>query len=251
VAEEIMREHQQQLAHAGRVGAVGEMASGLAHELAQPLSAILYFARGCAARLAAGQWGTTDAAPALQQIADQAERAGEFIRRLKAFVRRTPPQRASADINEIVRESLTFASAERAQGPAYIRTELAPDLPTVVVDRIQIEQVVLNLVRNGIEAVAGRPDAERVVCVRTGLAAGGEVCVRVWDAGRDITPEDAERMFDPFYTTKPAGTGLGLSISRSIIEAHQGRLWAEPDATGGKSLVFALPVSGEGNRDAE
>ena len=249
--EEAVREHQQQLAHAGRLGVVGEMASGLAHELAQPLSAILYFARGCATRLEAGQWGAAEIAPALQQIADQAERAGEFIRRIKAFVRRTPPQRNQADINEIVRESLSFASTECARGRAHVQTDLATELPPVVVDRIQIEQVVLNLLRNGIEAVAALPAAERALRVSTGVSAKGVVCVRVWDAGYAITPSDTERIFDPFYTTKPAGTGLGLSISRTIIEAHRGRLWAEPDAAGGKSLAFTLPIQGQGDDDAE
>ena len=247
-AEEAARQHQEQLAHVSRVSTVGEMASGLAHELAQPLSAILYYARGCSTRLRAGAWGAADAADALQKIAAQAERAGEFIRRLKAFVRKAQPSRAPADINAIVRESLSFAAGEAREKKVVVRLELSDGLPSVIVDTIQIEQVILNLVRNAFEAMSQTSPEERELLIRTYTCPGHMVCVGVKDTGPGLTPEGAQQAFDPFFTTKANGTGLGLSISRSIIEAHEGTLHIEPNVVGGTRFVMSLPpVEGTGH----
>lgn len=248
-AEEAVRRHQEELARVGRVSLVGEMASGLAHELAQPLSAILYYARGCTARLNVGSWGASDAIAALGKIATQAERAGEFIRRLKAFIRKAEPHRAVSEINAVVHEAVSFAAPEARHGRIPLELELAADLPRVVVDPIQIEQVILNLVRNGIEAMDRTPADERRLMIKTSAGPNNTVCVSVRDAGRGLTPEIAAQAFDPFFTTKPGGTGLGLSISRSIIEAHEGELWLRPDPYHGSTFGFTLPAAKRTDHD--
>lgn len=246
-AEEAVRQHQEQLAHAARVATTGEMASGLAHELAQPLSAILYYAHGCAARLRAGTWTATEAASALEKIAGQAGRAGEFVRHLKAFVRRAAPQREKVDVNAAARAVLTLAGAELRRRRVEIDLELAVPAPVVAASAIELEQVLLNLIRNGCDALENEPEAQRRLLVRTWRAADDTVCVGVSDNGPGVRPADVEHLFAPFFTTKPAGLGLGLSISRSLIEASDGKLWYEPRTPRGATFGFTLP----GARDTE
>jgi len=242
-ADEALRLHREQLARVARISTVGEMAAGLAHELAQPLSAIRYYARGCITRLAANQWSTADALRTLEKISGQAERAGEFIRRLKVFVRRTQPQRALCDINEIVQSATSLATPEARQARVALELDLSGDLPPVLVDRIQIEQVILNLVRNGIEAMEHTPVGERRLLLRTYPGPDAMVCVSVHDRGTGLSDEIAERVFEPFFTTKPHGTGLGLSISRTIIEdMHEGRLWLRRELHRGAVFGFSLPA---------
>jgi two-component system sensor kinase FixL len=244
-AEEAARRHREELAHVARVSIMGEMASGLAHELAQPLSAILYYARSCASQLAAGTWSSAQATEAMQKIAAQAEKAGEFTRRLKAFVRKAQPRRVPSDLNPIVRDALAIAAPEARQNQVAVSFELQPGLPLVVVDRVQVEQVVLNLMRNSIEAMAAIPTDRRRVQVRSFSGPGNTVCVSVQDTGSGLPDGAAEHAFDPFFTTKPAGTGLGLSISRSIIEAHEGEMWLEAAPEGGTVSGFRLaPAQG-------
>jgi PAS domain S-box-containing protein len=240
-AEEAARQHQEQLAHVARVSAVGEMASGLAHELAQPLTAILYFAKGCITRLTSGAWGPAEAVRTLEKVAAQAERAGVFIRQLKTFVRKAERQRVRSDLNGIVREARTHH--------VDVRLDLAQELPAVVVDPVQIEQVLLNLARNGIEALAPLPAEQRVLTIRTVRGPDDTVQVSVSDSGPGVPPESVPLVFDPFFTTKPGGTGLGLSISRSLVEAHNGKLWVEGGPAGGAVFSFVLPVA-EGAVDA-
>ena len=240
-AEEAARQHQEQLAHVARVSAVGEMASGLAHELAQPLTAILYFAKGCITRLTSGAWGPAEAVRTLEKVAAQAERAGVFIRQLKTFVRKAERQRVRSDLNGIVREARTHH--------VDVRLDLAQELPAVVVDPVQIEQVLLNLARNGIEALAPLPAEQRVLTIRTVRGPDDTVQVSVSDSGPGVPPESVPLVFDPFFTTKPGGTGLGLSISRALVEAHNGKLGVEGGPAGGAVFSFVLPVA-EGAVDA-
>jgi two-component system sensor histidine kinase TtrS len=217
------------------------MASGLAHELAQPLTAILYFAKGCITRLTSGAWGPAEAVRTLEKVAAQAERAGVFIRQLKTFVRKAERQRVRSDLNGIVREARTHH--------VDVRLDLAQELPAVVVDPVQIEQVLLNLARNGIEALAPLPAEQRVLTIRTVRGPDDTVQVSVSDSGPGVPPESVPLVFDPFFTTKPGGTGLGLSISRSLVEAHNGKLWVEGGPAGGAVFSFVLPVA-EGAVDA-
>lgn len=246
-AEEQARQHQAALAHVARLSTMGEMASSIAHELNQPLAAIANYAAGCVRRLERGVGAPEDLLPAMQQVAVQANRAGAIIRRVRDFVRKEEPRRAWVDVNQVIREVVQMVSTEAHQRGATIRIELADALPPVLADAIQLEQVVLNLLRNGLEAMHG---TTRAITVRT-MQTEGRVQVDVQDTGPGLNSEAIERLFEPFFTTKPGGMGMGLSISRSIVEAYEGRLWSEPLAGGGALFRFYLPATlqpANGNR---
>ncbi len=241
-AEEQARRHQAELAHASRLATTGEMASVIAHEINQPLSAIANYAQGCVRRIRAGSGSPADLLVAMEEVAAQAERAGEIIRRVRSFVRKEEPRWTAADINEIVRDVADLAAAEATQWSVTMRLDLSVDLPRVHADVIQIEQVLLNLVRNALEAMSELDPARREVVIRTAMASAEVVEVHVHDTGRGVAEEDRERIFDSFFTTKPKGMGLGLSISRSIVSAHGGRLWSVPNEGPGMSFRFTLPT---------
>lgn len=243
------RQHQAGLAHAARLSTLGGMASGLAHEINQPLSAIVSYASGSAQRIRAGD---ADAAALLQvvdSIADEALRAGEILRRIRDFVRNTEAIRARADLNALVGEALHFAKVEARESGIALRLALAPEPLAVEVDVIQLEQVILNLVRNGFEAMAGADGAPRELSIETAARDSGAVELIVRDTGAGVAQGAAGRLFEPFFTTKADGLGLGLPISRSIVEAHGGQLWASPDAKRGAAFHVLLPAA-RGNRDA-
>ncbi len=247
VAEEQARAHQAELAHVARVSTMGEMASGIAHELNQPLSAIANYAQGCIRRLNAQGCNVEELIGGLQQITEQSSRAGEIIRRLRNFVRKGESRHARADINDIVREAANFARLEARSKGVQIRIQLGEDLPAVDVDVIQIEQVILNLLRNSIEAMDAMSNGgERRLVIHTWSKMPGSVDVAVWDTGPGFAAEDQEHVFDAFFTTKAQGMGMGLSISRSIVEAHGGRLSAATNSLGGAVFHFSVPAtSGE------
>lgn len=251
-AQEANRRHHDELAHAARVSTLGEMTSGLAHELTQPLSAILYHARACGTRLNSGAWSVPQALGTLEKIAAQAERAGDFIRRMKAFVRKAEPGRALVDVNAVVREALTFAAPDLLEHDMAPRLELADQPLMALLDRIQIEHVVLNLLRNAIEALLALPPAERLLVVRTARPDADHVQVGVHNNGPPLDAQVLEHVFDPFFTTKPHGTGLGLSISRTIVEdTHGGELWVHSGAEGGTTFGFTLPVTAEAEHERQ
>ena len=241
-AEEEVRHRREELAHVTRLATMGEMATGLAHELNQPLSAILYFARGCRRRLQAGGCATEATLEVTEKIAAQAERAAAFVGRIRAFVRKAELRLAPVDLNQVVREAAGFAAHEAREQGVLIDFRLARSLPLVSVDMIQVEQVVLNVIRNGIEAVQGNGPDRRRVTVKTSRAADTVVC-DIADTGCGYSEQVADQLFDAFFTTKPGGLGMGLAISRSIIEAHGGRMWATPNPDGGATFRFTLPVS--------
>lgn len=226
LAEERERRHQAELAHVARLSTMGEMASGMAHELNQPLAAISNYARGTVRRLSDGQLSIDDIDETLQRIVVQAERAGTVIRRMRDFVRKRDLRRSTAYLGELVGEVCDLIDSEARRYEVSIEVDIDRDLPPVLVDAIQIEQVILNLVRNAIEAMLDNTPAQRVV--RIGARLDGEAAVQldVTDRGAAPTEDVIDRMFDAFYTTKPAGMGMGLAISRSITEVHGGRLWA-------------------------
>lgn len=244
-AEAEARQRQAELAHVSRLSTMGEMASGLAHELNQPLAAISIYMQGSLRRLRAGTIDPHELEEALGRVASQAERAGEIIRRLRNFVRKREPKRTSAQANHLVRDVVALMETEIRQHSVNVQLELTPDLPAVVVDPVQIEQVVLNLVRNGIEAMDGFPPEERQLLIRTRFTPEARVEVTVSDRGRGIDAEQLKRIFEPFFTTKSQGMGMGLNISQSIVEAHGGRLWAEPNPDRGVSFHLTLPVSAQ------
>ncbi len=244
-AEVHARKHQGELAHAARLSTLGGMAAGLAHEINQPLAAIVSYARGCARRLRTGDARPEALLEIVESIAAQALRAAAVLRRIRDFVRHRELPRERVDLGELVREALRFAEVEARHQGVALRVELSPTPLAVDVDPVQIEQVILNLVRNGFEATASRLAREadpREVVIRTARTPRGAE-VTVSDSGTGVSPETAARLFEPFFTTKRDGLGLGLSISRSIVEAHEGRLWASPNTPRGATFHVELPVS--------
>ncbi len=250
--EEIERLHEAELAHATRLTMLGELASGLAHELNQPLTAIHAFARGGLMRLENGTGDIKNIEEPLRAIAAQADRAGKIILRLRSMVERRLPRRSTVSLNDLVEEVLPLAAAELARLNVRLELDLDPAPPHVLADSIQIEQVVLNLVRNGVEAMSGVEPSRRTVKVSTlPSPQGGRVELRVRDAGEGMSDEAMAALFQPFKSSKPGGLGLGLTLSQSIVESHGGRLTATRNTQGpGMTFMFSLPaiVSNEGSR---
>jgi PAS domain S-box-containing protein len=240
-AEEEARQGQERLTHVARLSTMGEMATGLAHEINQPLTAIATYAQA-AVRLMDGPGGAdpTDLREALVQITAQALRAGEVIRRLRNFVKNRTAHTETLDINRLIEDLSVLAEPDARASDVRLTLELAPDLPFVGADPVQIQQVLLNLVRNGIDAVLETKGTPREIIVRTGRD-GPDVEVAVIDRAGGIPDEVALHLFNPFYTTKASGTGLGLAISRSIIRAHRGKLGHRPTPGGGTTFHFSLP----------
>ena len=242
LTEERARQHQAQLAHVQRVSAMGTMATSLAHELNQPLAAIVNYARGCMHRLRDGEARPDELVTALENIVAQGNRSAEIIQRVREFLRKGKPLRTRADINQIVREAADLARLEARQKDVALRLELTEDLPLVLVDAVQIEQVVLNLVHNAIEAIDEAQCPRREVIVQTAPDPKNGVEVIVRDTGPGLPVKNSDRLFEPFFSTKSVGMGMGLSISRSIIEAHGDRLSVMANTDGGAVFHFALPA---------
>lgn len=241
-AEERARQQLAQLAHVTRMATMGEMASGLAHELNQPLCAIVNFVEACLEMLESGAGATEPLREIMVDVARQAERAGKVIHRLREFVRRREPQRAAVDVNRLVREAVELTKAEIRRDEVRTQLELPKRLPPVLADEIQIEQVILNLVRNALQAMQGVEPAKRVLLIKV-VRRTGHVEVSVRDSGCGIPEDVRDRVFEPFFSTKSNGMGMGLSISRSILEAHEGRLWVAPNRDRGTTFRFTLPIA--------
>ncbi len=244
LAEERARRHQIELARVARLSTMGEMATALAHELNQPLSAIAAFARGCTRRLRAGTATLQDLHEPLDAIGEQAERAGEVIRHVREFVRRRELVLGPADVNQIARSVAHFAEIEARQHEAVVRLDLSPRLPPAVADPIMVEQVIGNLVRNAIDAMTEARSPQREITLRTARR-DGSVEVEVADTGPGIDAALVEQVFEPFFTTKHDGVGMGLSISRSIVEAHGGRIAVDSAAGRGATFRFSLPLAAQ------
>jgi PAS domain S-box-containing protein len=249
-AEEAARQHQAALAQVLRVSTVGEMTAGLAHEVNQPLSAIVSYAKGCARRLRAGTGSPAELLEVLDEIARQAVRANEIVRRVDTLIRKDGPHRAQVDLNDVVREVTRCIGAEAREQNITMDLALDGAIPPVHVDGLRIEQVILNLVRNGFDAMGGAGSGESVLSIRTSMSGAQMVEVAIADSGNGVRAEIAEKMFAPFVSTKPHGMGMGLAISRAIIQAHGGRLWATPNPTRGMTFSFTVPVETEGSGDA-
>ncbi len=243
-AAEEARQHQTEMAHVTRLSTMGEMASGIAHELNQPLSAISNYTRGCIRMLQSrGESPHDPLVSAMEQVAKQAERAGEIIRQLRRFVRKEKPEREWVDMEVLLRSLLRFIQPELRKAQVKLELDIATGLPAVWAHSIQLEQVLLNLTRNAIEAMQENPGERRLR-----LAArqqNGELIVEVADNGQGIESELRERLFTPFVTTKQRGMGLGLSISKGIIEAHDGQLKLQATSEEGTCFVIILPLRGE------
>lgn len=242
-AEEDARQRQAELLHVSRLCTMGEMAAGLAHELNQPLAAIVSYTQGCVRRIASGSAQPQELLGAMKQVTAQAQRAGEIIKHLRAFVSKGELQRANVSPNTMVREVLTMAKIDIRKNGVTVRMRLADPLPTVNVDMVQIEQVLLNLIRNGMEAMSENDADQKELAIRTIQNQTNEIEFSVSDMGEGISPKvEPEKLFDAFFTTKKEGMGMGLAISRSIIEAHGGRLWATRSPDRGMTFQFTLPV---------
>jgi len=243
-AEEQARQHLQQLAHVSRVSSMGEMASAIAHEINQPLTAIANYASACVRLLRSGKAQPGEAIDVMQRVAAEAERAGEIVRKMRGFVRGEESQMAMVEPAFLASEVMRLAAAEARQSGVELKSEVAPGLPQVLADSIQIQQVLLNLVRNAVEAVDSADSLRREVDLTVSHATDGGVQFTVRDTGPGLAPESRDKVFEPFFTTKADGIGIGLPLSRSIADAHGGRLWASAEAEGA-AFHLVLPAAQE------
>ncbi|MEN8213084.1 MAG: PhnD/SsuA/transferrin family substrate-binding protein [Pseudomonadota bacterium] len=250
-AEEETRRHQSELAHMARLNTMGEMASGIAHELNQPLTAIATNAYASIRMLESGAISNDKLADVIEKIGFQAERSGEIIRQMRQFVRKELPQRSLLDLNEMIEEVLLLVRPEVNRGSVTIERHLDPSIKKVMAQRIQIEQVILNLVKNAIEAVVSVDASSRKLTITTEMGGEHSVIVSVEDSGPGISSEMRDSLFDPFVTSKKRGLGIGLSISKGIIEAHQGNLYLDSEPGQGAIFRFALPLDQEKNTNED
>lgn len=241
VAEEELKRRQNELVHVTRVSNMGEMATGIAHELNQPLSAIVNYANGCARRLRLDIGGKEELLEALGQISDQASRAGEIIKRLRGMVSRRQPVRELVDLNVLARETCSLISHELKRHELAIERRLSPEELWVRVDTVQIEQVLINLLRNALDAMADVSAAERRLVIETGIQSDGMVYLRVQDNGSGISSRNMEHLFDAFFSTKESGMGMGLAISQTIMNNHHGKIRADSWPGRGSTFTIVLP----------
>jgi PAS domain S-box-containing protein len=243
-AEESARIREVELAHLSRIATMGHMASGLAHELNQPLAAILNYASVCLDQIESGKGSPAAALTAIQELMNETRRAGALISRMRSFVRKQEPQSVPLDINELVRVSLSMMEFELRRQRIRPHLELDANLPKVLGDAVQIEQVLINLLFNALEAMSDGTSRRNALMLRTALHdEGRSVQVCIVDTGSGMSPENLSRLFEPFFTTKAKGLGMGLNISRSIIETLGGRLSAATNSDRGMQFCFTVPVA--------
>jgi C4-dicarboxylate-specific signal transduction histidine kinase len=244
-AEEALRDAQSELAHAARLTTMGELTASIAHEINQPLAAVVTQSEAALRFLNRDQPDLDEVQDALSSIRLDGMRAAEVIRSLRALAKKSGPQLTKLDIDDVIKQALTLASGELLRHDIVLRAELAAEDQPVVGDRVQLQQVLLNLIMNGVEAMRGVTERARELRVSSTLEEPGSVIVAVEDTGTGLDLAVAERMFQPFFTTKPDGLGMGLSICQSIVEAHGGRLWVSPRAPHGADVRFTVPVWAE------
>jgi PAS domain S-box-containing protein len=238
--EEELRKAQVELAHVTRVMTMGELAASIAHEVNQPLAAIVTNGNACLRWLAGESPNLDEARETARRIIRDGNRAGDVIGRIRTLLRKTGTEKELLDMNQVIREIVALAEGEVRRNGVALRTELAGDLPPILGDRVELEQVVLNLIMNAIEAMSAIGDRPRELVIRTQSGEVDQVRVAVQDSGIGLDPRSMGRIFDAFYTTKSQGMGMGLAISRSIIEAHGGRLWAVANDGPGATFQFTL-----------
>ncbi len=240
LAERALQESQAALARVARIATMGELTASIAHEINQPLAAVATNASASLHWLAVQPPNLDEAREAMASAMREADRASRVIERIRTLLKKASPELRPLDVNEVIQEVLALAHAELITGGVAVRTELSPDVPTVLGDRVQLQQVMLNLIINAIDAMFTIKDRPRTLIIKSATDAEG-VLVEVQDSGRGLDPKQASRIFDSFFTTKPDGIGLGLSISRSIVEAHGGRLRAAPASPHGAVFQMILP----------
>ncbi len=241
--EELNRQQQEKLLLTSRLLTVGEMASTLAHEINQPLAAIASYNQGCVRRLRSGSWDAEEIAMTLEKSSAQAERAGQVIQRVREFLRNREPTRTAHDVNDVMSGVAKLVELEAEQAKVELKLKLHVGLRPVLMDRIMVEQVVLNLVKNAIDAMKNTDQISRSLTMTTLPSSDDVVEVAVTDQGHGITAESEAELFKPFFTTKPEGMGIGLNICRSIVELHEGRLWFSRNVGAGSTFRFTLPIA--------
>jgi signal transduction histidine kinase len=244
-AEDAFYEAQAELARVTRISALGALAASISHEVNQPLAAVVTNADACLMWLLSDPPNLEEVRAAVENIAQEGTRASDVVRHIRAMFTKAAPERASVGINELIGEVSALLQAVAAKNNVTIKTEFADDLPSAMGDRVQLQQVIMNLIQNGIEAMQTVADRPRLLLIRSETRGPDEVLVAVKDSGSGIDPKDEKRIFDAFFTTKIQGMGMGLSISHSIIEAHGGRLWATANSDYGSTLQFTLPADRE------
>jgi C4-dicarboxylate-specific signal transduction histidine kinase len=234
---------QAELARVSRLTTMGELAASIAHEVNQPLTAVINNGSACLRLLANNHLEPAVLRRALEGIIADGTRASTVLARIRAFIKKEPAEKNELDMNEVIQEVLALASRELYENQVLPDQQLKADLPSVLADRVQLQQVLLNLMMNGIEAMAAVTDRPRLLEVQSRIDESGDVLVAVSDAGTGFGLE-LDRVFNPFFTTKANGMGMGLSISRSLVESHGGRLWAAPNSPHGAVFSFTLPATG-------
>ncbi|MEO6565493.1 MAG: ATP-binding protein, partial [Casimicrobiaceae bacterium] len=242
VAEQRAREHLDQLAHVARVASMGEMASAIAHEVNQPLTAIANYASASLRLMQGDKLTRAETIAVMQQLADEAERAGEVVRKMRGFVRGEEGRPVRLAVGDLFADVLRLSGPEARANEVVLEADASFGALAVTADVIQLQQVLLNLVRNAIEAIAAANSAIRRVTLTAVRADRGMVEIRVTDSGPGIAASDLDRVFAPFHTTKPDGVGIGLALSRSIVEAYGGRVWASSSASGA-TLHLTMPAA--------
>jgi C4-dicarboxylate-specific signal transduction histidine kinase len=242
---ETLQKVQTELAHVTRVMTVGELTASIAHEVNQPLAAIVTNSNACLRWLGGAQPNFDEARKAVDRIIKDSYRASDVISRVRALVKKAPARNDLVDLNEVIVEVLALVQNQARRAGVVLKRELATDLPPVRGDRVQLQQVILNLIINGLEAIAKNKNGERDLSISSGHDESKGVTVAVRDSGEGIDPANLERVFDAFFTTKADGMGMGLAISRTIIESHGGRLWATSNSPRGAVFQFTLPAGSE------
>ena len=241
--EEALRQTRADLAHIQRVITMGELAASISHEVMQPLGAGVTNAEAALRWLGAQPPNLDEVREALGGAVKDGRRAVEIIGRIRTLIKKEPPRKDALEINEAIVEVIALTRGEVMKNNVSVQTQLAEGLPLIQGDRVQLQQVILNLIINAVEAMSGVSEGSRGLLIGTGKDASGGVLVAVQDSGPGLNPESFEHLFDSFYTTKPGGMGMGLSICRSIVEAHGGRIWATPNVGPGITVQFTLPIS--------
>jgi PAS domain S-box-containing protein len=245
LALEALRETQMALEHANRVATMGQLTASIAHEVNQPLAGVVANAQACLRWLDRETPDLAAARRSVEWIIDDGNRASEVIRRVRALANKAEIEKVPLDVNDLVSEVIALVQRELISHRVTLRTEFAPALPMILGDRVQLQQVVINLVMNGIEAMQSVTDRPRELVIRSREDETQQVLVSVTDCGVGISAENADRLFNAFFTTKSSGMGMGLSICRSIMEAHGGRLWATANLSHGATFQFTLPVNAD------
>ena len=244
-SERRYRETQAELAHANRVATMGQLTASIAHEVNQPIAAAVTNAQAALRWLSAERPDLDEVRGALRRILENGNRAGEVVSRIRALIQKAPPRKESVAINDAILGVVALIHGEVVKNRVSARTQLAERLPIISGDRVQLQQVILNLMVNAIEAMSGQAEPPRHLLISTEKNRPDGVLVAVRDSGPGLAPETLERLFDPFYTTKATGMGMGLSICHSIIEAHGGRLWVSANGARGAVFQFTLPANSE------